>query len=140
MTPELEAAAQQYGVREAILALPGPTNQQLQALYSGALAMLFPSREEGFGWPIVEAQACGCPVAITDRRPMNEVAGGAAILINPDDPRSAGQRIADALEDTARLRATGQQNAARYSADRMLEQCEILYRGITAGAGVAVGV
>jgi glycosyltransferase involved in cell wall biosynthesis len=140
MTPELEAVAQQVGVRAAIVALPGPTNQQLQALYSGALAMLFPSREEGFGWPIVEAQACGCPVAINDRRPMNEVAGGAAILINPDDPRSAGQGIADALEDAALLRAAGQQNAARYSADRMLEQCETLYRGITARADVAVRV
>jgi glycosyltransferase involved in cell wall biosynthesis len=140
MTAELNSAAAHYGVREAILAIPGPTNQQLQALYSGALAMLFPSREEGFGWPIVEAQACGCPVAIADRHPMNEVAGGAAILIDPDDPRSAGQKIADALEDAAPLRAAGQQNAARYTADRMLDQCETLYRGIAAGAGLTVGV
>jgi glycosyltransferase involved in cell wall biosynthesis len=140
MTPELEAAAEQCGVRGAILAVPGPTNQQLQALYSGALAMLFPSREEGFGWPIVEAQACGCPVAIANRRPMNDVAGGAAIFIDPDDPWSAGRGIADALEDAARLRAAGQQNATRYNADRMLDQCETLYREITAEAGLAVGV
>jgi hypothetical protein len=71
---------------------------------------------------------------------MNEVAGGAAIFINPDDPGSAGQGIADALEDAARLRAAGQQNAARYNADRMLDQCETLYREITAEAGLAVGV
>jgi glycosyltransferase involved in cell wall biosynthesis len=134
MTAELEAAADQHGVRDAILAAPGPTNQQMQALYCGALAMLFPSREEGFGWPIVEAQACGCPVAIADRRPMNEVAGGAAILIDPADSRSAGQKIAGALGDVARLRAAGQQNAARYSADGMLEQCETLYRKMVPAA------
>lgn len=136
MTAELEATAQQHGVRDAILGIPGPTNPQLQALYSGALAMLFPSREEGFGWPIVEAQACGCPVAIADRRPMNEVDGGAAILIDPAEPRSAGQTIAAALQDAGRLRADGQQNAARYTADRMLDQCETLYREIAGAVGL----
>lgn len=140
MTAELESAARQHGVRDAILAIPGPTHQQLQALYSGALAMLFPSREEGFGWPIVEAQACGCPVAIADRPPMNEVAGSAAILIEPGDPRSAAQGIARALNDAARLRDQGLQNAAHYTADRMLDQCETLYREITSGAGRMVAV
>jgi glycosyltransferase involved in cell wall biosynthesis len=136
MTAELEAAARQHGVRDYILAIPGPSNQQLQALYSGALAMLFPSREEGFGWPIVEAQACGCPVAIADRRPMNEVAGRAAILIDPADPRSAGQTIAAALQDADRLRAAGLQNASQYTMDRMLDQCEALYHKIAIEQGL----
>jgi glycosyltransferase involved in cell wall biosynthesis len=50
----------------------------LQALYSFAAAFLFPSLAEGFGWPLLEAQACGCPVITTDEAPMNEVAGPAA--------------------------------------------------------------
>ncbi len=50
----------------------------LQALYSIAAAFLFPSLAEGFGWPLIEAQACGCPVITTDEAPMNEVAGPAA--------------------------------------------------------------
>ena len=58
--------------------LQGPT---LQAAYSYASAFLFPSLEEGFGWPLIEAQACGCPVITTDAPPMSEVAGDAAIYI-----------------------------------------------------------
>ncbi len=50
----------------------------LQALYSTAAAFLFPSLAEGFGWPLIEAQACGCPVITTNEAPMNEVAGPAA--------------------------------------------------------------
>ena len=136
MTAELESAARHYGVREYILAIPGPTNQQLQALYSGALAMLFPSREEGFGWPIVEAQACGCPVAIADRRPMNEIAGGAAILIDPADPRSAGQTIVAALKNPDQLRVAGLQNASQYTMDHMLDRCEALYHKIAIEPGL----
>ena len=136
MTEELKVAACQYGVREYILAIPGPSNQQLQALYSGAQAMLFPSREEGFGWPIVEAQACGCPVAIADRRPMNEIGGGAAILIDPEDPRSAGQTIAAALQNADQLRAAGLQNASQYTMDRMFGQCEALYHKIATEPGL----
>jgi glycosyltransferase involved in cell wall biosynthesis len=108
----------------------GLSNEHLQALYSCALATLFPSLEEGFGWPILEAQACGCPVVTTDRRPMNEVAGDAAILINPARPEAAARTIADALRDTTRMRADGLQNAASYTMERMLEQCEALYREV----------
>ncbi|MDB6084472.1 MAG: hypothetical protein JWN43_2353 [Gammaproteobacteria bacterium] len=53
----------------------------LQALYSLAAALLFPSLAEGFGWPLIEAQACGCPVITTDEPPMNEVAGEAACYL-----------------------------------------------------------
>lgn len=48
----------------------------IEALYSIAGAFLFPSLDEGFGWPIIEAQACGCPVITTDAAPMNEIGGG----------------------------------------------------------------
>jgi glycosyltransferase involved in cell wall biosynthesis len=53
-------------------------NATLQAVYSQARAFLFPSLAEGFGWPLIEAQACGCPVITTDEPPMNEVAGSDA--------------------------------------------------------------
>jgi glycosyltransferase involved in cell wall biosynthesis len=56
-------------------------NLTLQAAYSYARAFLFPSLAEGFGWPLIEAQACGCPVITTDEPPMSEVAGAAAIYI-----------------------------------------------------------
>ena len=93
--------------------------------------MLFRS---GFGWPILEAQACGCPVVTTDRAPMNDVAGGAAILIDPSRPHSAARTVAEGLHDTVRLRGNGLQNAASYTAQRMMEQCEALYREVAARA------
>jgi hypothetical protein len=61
---------------------------------------------------------------------MNEVAGGAAVLIDPAKPECAARRIAEALHDTARLRESGLRNARKYSTERMLDQCEALYREV----------
>ncbi len=134
VTSELRALAKQHRLDDALIEIVGPSNEQLQALYSGALATLFPSLEEGFGWPIVESQACGCPVVIADRPPMNEVAGGAAILIDPADPATAASRIAEALTEPAELRESGLRNAATFSATTMLDACDALYRAaITKG-------
>ncbi len=55
--------------------IPGVSTQVVEALYSLADALLFPSLAEGFGWPIAEAMACGCPVLTTGDAPMNEVGG-----------------------------------------------------------------
>jgi glycosyltransferase involved in cell wall biosynthesis len=132
MSPGLRAIAEEHRVGDAVVEAAGRSNEQLQALYSCALAMLFPSLEEGFGWPILEAQACGCPVVTTGRRPMNEVAGRAAILIDPAKPEAAARTIADGLREMAQMRADGLQNAASYTMERMLEQCEALYREVGA--------
>ena len=51
-------------------------------MYSGARCLLFPSHEEGFGWPIIEAQACGTCVLTTDSAPMNEIAGKHSLLFS----------------------------------------------------------
>jgi glycosyltransferase involved in cell wall biosynthesis len=134
MKPELRAIAQKHQLGSVLLEAVGLSHEHLQALYSYALAFLFPSLEEGFGWPILEAQACGCPVVTTDRPPMNIVAGGAAILIDPAKPGSAAGTIADALQDTTRLRSDGLRNAASHTAGQMLEQCETLYREVVSTA------
>jgi glycosyltransferase involved in cell wall biosynthesis len=128
MNSALQTIAQRHRMGDALLEAVGLSNEQLEALYSCALALLFPSLEEGFGWPILEAQACGCPVVTTDRAPMNDVAGGAAILIDPSQPETAARMIAEGLRDTTRLRSDGLRNAASYTAERMFEECEALYR------------
>ena len=62
-----------------------PPDNLLEALYNGAVALLFPSRFEGFGWPAIEAQACGCPVLCSDAGSLGEVVGNSGFVRGPDD-------------------------------------------------------
>ncbi|HEY0786826.1 MAG TPA: glycosyltransferase family 1 protein [Acidobacteriaceae bacterium] len=118
---ELRTLVAASEVSSDILEWTEVSNEEVRALYSGARALLFPSREEGFGWPILEAQACGCPVITTDRAPMTEVAGGAAILIDPDRADEAAATILSQLGRLPALRAQGLQNASLFSLDRALD-------------------
>lgn len=80
-SPEVVRALSQVPPHGQVLFFQGIDNATLQAAYSVARAFLFPSLAEGFGWPIVEAQACGCPVITTDDSPMNEIAGPMAAYL-----------------------------------------------------------
>ncbi len=110
-----------------------PSEAQLCALYTGALALLFPSLEEGFGWPITEAQACGCPVITSARPPMQEVAGDAAILIDPEDATRAAASIAERIHEAGALRQLGFANATRFDMDHALDHFCELYDEIASG-------
>lgn len=128
LSAELRAMAGQ-GVVECV----DLSDDQLRTLYSGALALLFPSLEEGFGWPILEAQACGCPVITTARPPMTEVAGGAAILIDPEDAAGAAAVIAERIDQKEALRQAGLANVRGFSVDAAMERyCEIYREAIAA--------
>ena len=87
------------GIKSAVHVIGGVSNKELNQLYSGAVCLLFPSLEEGFGWPILEAQACGCFVATSNRPPMNEVLVSDAngVLFDPVQPNLAAETIAKAL-------------------------------------------
>ena len=65
----------------SVIPLTNVDNETLRALYSAAELLLFPSLEEGFGWPIVEAQACGCRVVTSQKAPMTEAGGDAAFYL-----------------------------------------------------------
>jgi glycosyltransferase involved in cell wall biosynthesis len=80
-TPELNKKRKLSEFAEDIFFLDNISDEQLHLAYSGASLLLFPSIAEGFGWPIAEAMASGCPVVTTDEAPMTEVAGEAAFLI-----------------------------------------------------------
>lgn len=83
------------------------TKKELIALYTGAEALVFPSFYEGFGLPILEAFSCGCPVVTSDISSMPEVAGNAAILVNPFDYNSIAEGILKALKRKKNLRKLG---------------------------------
>jgi glycosyltransferase involved in cell wall biosynthesis len=84
---------------------------ELPGLYAGAAAFLYPGIYEGFGLPIIEAMACGTPVVTSTTGAAPEIAGGAAVLVNPFDVESiaAGLEQATIAEEAERLRALGKQ-------------------------------
>ncbi len=125
--PAHEAMISRVGLREAFVRVPNLTNEELRAAYSLSEGLLFPSWEEGFGWPIAEAQACGCPVFTSNREPMTEVGGEAACYIDPAHPAEAAKVIAGQLADTSRLRDAGLRHASLWDTSRMLDAYADLY-------------
>ncbi|SEG18492.1 glycosyltransferase [Flavobacterium urumqiense] len=83
---ELEAAHQNSAFKKDIHFITGLPDTFINEAYSGASCLLFPSLDEGFGWPIAEAMACGCPVITTDVAPMTEVIGEANFFLIPKRP------------------------------------------------------
>ncbi|QYY36327.1 glycosyltransferase family 1 protein [Ruficoccus sp. ZRK36] len=138
--PALRQAIDKHFLRARVSFLTGLSNEQLAALYSRAECLLFPSWEEGFGWPIAEAQACGCPVAILDRPPMSEVGGSAAISLpgpstNPKKTDEWAQRCAplilDALKRREELKTNGIEQVRKYTPTRMIHAYHELYQQLT---------
>ena len=102
------------------------------ALYTGAEALVFPSRYEGFGFPVLEAMACGTPVVTSNVSSLPEVAGDAAVLVNPDDDRDLSGGIRRILEDRTlreRLREAGRARASAFTWDQAARStAEVLHR------------
>jgi glycosyltransferase involved in cell wall biosynthesis len=110
-------------------------NAALAALYSGAELLLFPSLEEGFGWPIIEAQVCGCRVLTTGKDPMQEVGAAAAVYLpNPADAAAGATAVETLLAQNetehASLVRAGLENASRFSTARMIDEYLAIYRSV----------
>jgi glycosyltransferase involved in cell wall biosynthesis len=119
-----------------VVEIIAPDSELLEALYNRAHALLFPSRFEGFGWPIAEAQACGCPVLTSNRPPMNEVSGDGALLREVQDEDGFADDLIRLRDPAVRkkYRELGLQNATRFSARKMAERYLALYRELGAAA------
>ena len=112
-------------------AVPHPGDGELVALYREALALLVPSRNEGFGLPALEAMACGCPVIAACAGALPEVCGGAAILLDPDDLASWRAAITGLAADPSRragLAAAGVERARDFTWERTARGMLELYR------------
>ncbi len=112
------AAVQAHGLTERVQFLDFVAEDDLPTLYSGALAMVYPSLYEGFGVPIVEAQACGTPVITSSVSSLPEIAGAAALLVDPHDTAdiaAALRRILTEPDLVAQLRAAGPRQAAQFT-------------------------
>lgn len=122
------ALALSLGIERHIVHLAGVTNAQLEALYTLAEALVFPSWEEGFGWPVAEAQACGCPVFASNRAPMTEVGGASSLYFDPADPSGAAQIVANAWLTRSARRDHALWEARRWQPALMIDAYEALYR------------
>lgn len=128
MTAEMHQFINIHNMTQKVIELVNIDNANLRALYSSATALLFPSLYEGFGWPIIEAQACGCPVFTSNRPPMNDVGGEAAIYIEPDNPEQAAEKILDYLPILETFQLKGLANSRIFTAEKMINHYIKLYR------------
>lgn len=130
ITPELHSLSRELGASDRIVEVKNPESPMLEALYNRATALLFPSRFEGFGWPIAEAQACGCPVICSDRAPMPEVAGDAGLIHAVEDEEAFAADIVNLSNDAERERWSEKslRNAERFSTERLIAEYVALYR------------
>lgn len=126
----LERLAAEQGVATDIEWVPQVPESRLRALYRSASLLLFPSLYEGFGWPVLEAMACGCPVVCSNAGSLPEVAGNAALMAAPDDESALAAHCVAVLEDSG-LRASlveqGTRRVAGFTTTRMIEGIRRIY-------------
>ena len=130
----LEARARKFDVAEAVVSLGYVSDQVLAALYAGAVALVFASKREGFGYPVVEAMASGCPVVTSNGSSLIELAEGAALTLNPEDTQAIADSIVLLADDNSERRRLGQQGKERaksFSLTRMVDGTLEAYRKAT---------
>lgn len=126
-----------------VIFLTGVQEELMALAYSGATVFLFPSLEEGFGWPIAEAMASACPVITTNKPPMTEVGGNAAFYISrrPEQKNEVnawaenGAMMIEQLVNMSSVERqeavnTGLQNVGRFSSQAVLDQIDGFYKQI----------
>ncbi|BAU05222.1 glycosyltransferase family 4 protein [Fischerella sp. NIES-3754] len=129
-TDEMHQLIKKYNMTEKVIELVAVDNEHLQALYSSATALLFPSLHEGFGWPIIEAQACGCAVFTSNRPPMNIVGGEAAIYIDPKNPQAAAEKIIYYLPNLENFKTKSLINSQIFRTEKMILEYIDIYQKI----------
>jgi glycosyltransferase involved in cell wall biosynthesis len=95
---QLHSLAAELGITGDLVFVGGVPLEETVRFYQAADVFVYPSLNETFGLPILEAMACGCPVVTSDTSAMPETAGGAAILADPKDPAAIAQAITDAAK------------------------------------------
>jgi glycosyltransferase involved in cell wall biosynthesis len=126
---ELKALAGALGIADDVVFVGGVPLQETARFYRAADVFVYPSFNETFGLPILEAMACGCPVVTSDRSSMPEIAGGAAMLADPTDPGSIARALLDVMQsDGSRLREMGIRRAAQFTWKATAEATLDVYR------------
>jgi glycosyltransferase involved in cell wall biosynthesis len=134
LNEELVSLAERLGVADRVVQLHNPESEILEALYNCATALVYPSRFEGFGWPIIEAQTCGCPVICSNSGPLPEAAGDAGFFHRVEDEDGFAADLLRLTNPAKRqIWSEGSvRHAAKFSTDKMIGQYVDIYRGLGA--------
>jgi glycosyltransferase involved in cell wall biosynthesis len=118
-------------IQERVVCLGTVPVADLRLLYAHADLFVFPSLYEGFGFPVLEAMACGTPVITSNRSSLPEVAGDAAVLVNPEDPPALAEAMRRVLFDQSlreSLKAKGVEQVKRFTWQKAARQTLEVYR------------
>jgi glycosyltransferase involved in cell wall biosynthesis len=125
LSPGLVATVSASGGSGRVVELADVAEADLAALYSCAELLLFPSLAEGYGWPVLEAMACGCRIVASNRAPIPEIGGDAPAYFDPGDEAVAVATVARVLDESAADRRahveTGLARARLFSCDAMID-------------------
>ena len=128
-----EGLVAQLGLEDRVHFTGYVHQEDLPALYNAASVFLFPSLYEGFGLPVLEAMACGTPVVTSNVSALPDVAGDAAILVDPHDAHAIADAVNLLWNDAAeagRLRSAGLERAARFTWEACAEATLAAYRRV----------
>ncbi len=129
----LIARIEQSPVKERVRILGRVTDEELLTLYRGAECFVFPSRYEGFGFPPLEAMACGVPVVSSGATSLAEIVEGVGIVIDPDAPQEIADAVVGILEDPAlreRMIAAGVKHASTFTWKRCADETIEVYERV----------
>lgn len=123
----------ELGLHDAVKALGYVPDASLEALYRGARATVLVSLAEGFGYPLVEAMACGCPVVTSRGTSTEEIADDAALTVDPLDVEAIAEAfstLARGESERRRLAERGRTRARRFGLERMAEGTAAVFRDV----------
>jgi glycosyltransferase involved in cell wall biosynthesis len=126
------ATAERLGLRDDVLFAGFVPQEELPLWYNAAEVFVYPSLYEGFGWPTLEAMACGTPVVASNVSALPEVVGDAGLLVDPHDAQALATAIASVVQDPSRaasLRLAGLARAQHYSwVDTARKTCQLYHQ------------
>jgi len=129
----VRALIDEPGLERHVRLLEELSGADLPALYNGASAFILPSHYEGFGIPLLEAMACGIPSLVANRASLPELAGEAALLLDPDDPDQMADQLHRALTDEAlqqALRSRGLERVKQFGWEETAQKTVGLYKKV----------
>jgi glycosyltransferase involved in cell wall biosynthesis len=135
LSDEIFETVRRHGLKDSVYFTGYVPIDDLPALYTSALAFVYPSLFEGFGLPVLEALACGVPTVTSSVSSLPEVAGDAALLVDPRDTAALSAALARVLSDTdlrVRLTAAGPLRASTFSWERCAAQTAAIYQSVLA--------